>query len=179
MPKNFVTMKKIDPDKKILLDADVIIHFCKGDSIGILPKIFSNPYFISDIVYSEVLSVRHRIEIDNLLKYKFVEELEIKSEMSVFKEYVKLKKRFGKGESACMAYCKIHRDIIGSSNLKDITTYCRENDIVYLTTMDFLETALETGKMSEAECDFFIYNVKSRGSKLPCNTIKEFVERRF
>ena len=74
-----------------------------------------------------------------------------------------------------MAYCLYHKDVIGSSNLKDITNYCQENGITYLTTMDFLAEAYRTGKMDEAACDFFIYNVKLKGSKLPCDTISEFL----
>lgn len=73
-----------------------------------------------------------------------------------------------------MAYCKFNNDIVGSSNLKDITLYCEENGIVYLTTMDFLEAALANEKMSEAECDEFIYNVKLKRSKLPFNTMAEY-----
>ncbi|MCF8363449.1 MAG: hypothetical protein K9G70_12595 [Prolixibacteraceae bacterium] len=171
-------MKKIDPNKKILLDADVIIHFCKANSIGILPTIYPNKYFIPDIVYREALSVLYKTEIDNLLNFKMVEELQIKTEMPVYREYIQLIKQFGKGESACMAYCKFHKDVIGSSNLKDITRYCHDNDIVYLTTMDFLVAAFETGVIDEAACDLFINEVKSKNSKLPVNTIREYLYRK-
>ena len=74
-----------------------------------------------------------------------------------------------------MAYCRYNNDVIGSSNLKDITRYCDEHGIVFLTTMDFLVAAFEAGKLSEAECDEFIYNVKLKKSKLPCNTIAEYL----
>lgn len=168
-------MKTIDPRKKIILDADVIIHFCKGEAIGILPTIFTNKLYVPDIVYQESLSKEYKTEISNLFSFKLVEELEISSDLFVFKEYNQLKKRFGKGESACMAYCRFHNDVIGSSNLKDIKAYCEENNIIYLTTMDFLAEALRTNRMDEATCDFFIYNVIFKGSRLPYSTIKEFL----
>ena len=44
-------MKKIDPNKKIILDADVIIHFVKGGLIGVLPNILPNKMYVPDIVY--------------------------------------------------------------------------------------------------------------------------------
>ena len=170
-------MKKIDPKKKIILDADVIIHFVKGGLIGIIPNIFTNKMYVPDVVYQESLSIKYQTPINNLFNFKLVEELEIKSDLKVFSEYNRLKKRFGKGESACMAYCRFNSDVIGSSNLKDITNYCTEHGITYLTTMDFLAEAFKIDKLSEAECDEFIYNVKLKGSKLPCNTISEYIEK--
>lgn len=104
---NFKIRTMIDPKKKIILDADIIIHFCKG-------------------------------------------------------------------ESACMAYCKYNKDVIGSSNLKDITKYCQDNEITYLTTMDFINTAFENKMLTEAECDEFIYDVSSKGSRLPCSTLEMY-----
>jgi len=94
----------------------------------------------------------------------------------VLAEYARLKKLLlGPGESACLAYCKFHGDAIASSNLKDIKAYCLENNIQYLTTMDFVYEAYSKELLTEADCDFFIYNVKSKGSKLPCDTIKEYI----
>lgn len=95
-------MKKIDANKKILLDADVIIHFCKADCIGTLPQIYTNKYFVPDVVYKEALSKRFQTEINNLVHFKMVEELEITSSKDVAKEYLFLTqtKKLGKGESA-------------------------------------------------------------------------------
>ena len=167
----------IDAKKKIILDADVIIHFCKGALLGKLASIYPNKLFIPDIVYREALSKKHAIEVTNLLNFKLATELVIKSDMKVFIEFNRLVKLgLGKGESACMAYCKYNKDVIGSSNLKDIKVYCMDNNIQYLTTMDFINTAFDKGLLIESECDEFIYNVISKGSKLPCRTLKEYRE---
>ncbi|WP_319229957.1 hypothetical protein [Draconibacterium orientale] len=171
-------MKKIDPKKKIILDADVIIHFVKGDLIGVLPNILPNKMYVPDVVYQESLSRQYQIPIDNLFNFRLVHELEIKSDIKVFTEYNRLKKLFGKGESACMAYCRYNDDVIGSSNLKDITNYCIEHGIAFLTTMEFLEVAYVGGKLTEAECDEFIDKVKLKKSKLPCNTIAEYLAKK-
>lgn len=170
-------MKKIDPTKKIILDADVIIHFCKGRQLNMLSQIFPNKLCIPDIVYYEALSKQYKAEIDNLFNSNQVEALEIKTELNVSVEYRRLQSiGLGKGESACLSYCRYHNDVIGSSNLKDIRQYCEKNNIVYLTTMDFIAEAYSTGKLDEAECDFFIYNVKLKGSRLPYDTIAEYFE---
>ena len=171
-------MKKIDPQKKIILDADVVIHFLKGGHIGMLSQIYPNKLFMPDIVFQETFHGREKTEIENLFRFGFVHELEIKSDLKVFAEYNRLKKLFGKGESACMAYCRYNDDVIGSSNLKDITRYCNEHGIVFLTTMDFLEAAYRKGKLTEAECDEFIYNVKLKKSKLACDTIAEYLAKK-
>ncbi len=169
---------RIDKKKKILLDADVIIHFIKGEQIGILHKIFDNKLFILDIVFKEVFKGRLRIQVENLIRFKFIKELSFPEDVRVLKEYSKLKKRFGQGESICMAYCKFHHDILASSNINDIKQYCEENQIQYITTMDFLAQAYFKGLFNEADCDYFIFNVKSKRSILPYNTIREYLEQK-
>lgn len=163
-------------DCKILLDADVIIHFCKGDSILILPKIFKEEKVILDVVFSE-LKKRHSLKkyYVNLINFNLFREISFDTENDVIKEYARLTKHFGKGESACLAYCRFHKDIIGSSNTRDIIKYCEDNNITYLTTMDFLAEAYKSGIMSKAECDLFIYNVILKGSILPYNSLDEFL----
>jgi len=174
----FQLMKTIDPAKKIILDADVIIHFCKGGQLELLPQIFPNKLCVPDIVYHEALSRQFKTEIDDLVDSNQVEELEILTEVNVLIEYNRLQSiGLGRGESVCLSYCRYHNDVIGSSNLKDIRKYCENYNIVYLTTMDFLAEAYRTGKMDDAVCDFFIYNVKLKGSRLPYDTIAEFLEK--
>lgn len=144
-----------------------------------LPQIFPNKLCVPDIVYHEALSRQYKTEIDDLVDSNQVEKLEILTEVNVLIEYNRLQSiGLGRGESVCLSYCRYHNDVIGSSNLKDIRHYCEENNIVYLTTMDFLAEAYLTGKMDEAAYDFFIYNVKLNGSRLPYDTIAEFLERK-
>lgn len=167
-------MKSVDKKKKIIVDADVIIHFSKGEQLFLLTSIFPNQLYIVKDVFLEVFKGPLRMEIENLLKMSLLKELDFSSDMEVIMEYARLKKKFGPGESACMAYCKFHSDVLASSNLKDIKQYCEENQIAYLTTMDFIETAFETGLLTEKECDIFINNVITRGSKLPNKTFAEY-----
>ena len=59
-------MMKIDPQRKVILDADVIIHFVKGGLIGILPNILPNKMYVPDVVYHESLSKQYQTPIDSL-----------------------------------------------------------------------------------------------------------------
>ena len=86
-----------------------------------------------------------------------------------------LRQKYGKGESACMAYCKYTNNVIGSSNLKDIKNYCEQNGVTYLTTIDFLYYAIRRELMSIAEAQQFLSDVISQGSKLPLIDFSTYV----
>lgn len=141
----------------ILLDADVFSHFISGGQFALLPSIFKNRKVILDIVATELRASRKfRTYIDNVITTGFIKEINFQTNRLVMIEYAKLIKTFGKGESACMAYCKYNKDILASSNLKDIASYCEANAIQYLTTMDFLAEALKEKQLTEQECNDLI-----------------------
>ena len=161
----------------ILLDADVIIHFLKGSKILLLPKILSGILVILDVVKNELCySPQHRTPINNFINFCKIEVRSFPSDPNIIKEYACLRKSFGDGESACMAYAKYQKCCIASSNLTEIKLYCTNNNIQYLTTMDILVEAFQKGIMTESECDQFIAVVKKQKSKLPYNYIAEYIK---
>jgi len=167
------------PKTKIILDADVIIHFSKGEKLSILPQIFPQYDFV-------VLDVVHR-ELKGEIKYQINNQIDKLKNISLLpfnptgeerKEYALLTKTRGKGESACLVYCRYNHDVIGSTNLKDIADYCQIYGIIYLTTFDFLYYAVKKGLISNAEANGFIQQVKEKDSKLPyINDFSEFMSR--
>ncbi|AUC75663.1 hypothetical protein [Olleya sp. Bg11-27] len=167
----------IDKKKKIIIDADIIIHFIKGDQLGLLCSVLENKLYIFKEVFDEVFKGRTRTQIENMITFNQLEELSIKADMNVFREFARLKKTYGPGESACMAYCRFNNDVLASSNLKDIKSYCAEHKIQYLTTMDFIYIAFLNGKMNTVECDDFILKVLKKGSKLPCKSMQEYLTK--
>lgn len=153
---------------KVVLDADVIIHFSKGGYLGILPTILSGyDHIILDKVYEEIkYDIKEQLDNQiNLLKNITVEKYSPKGPEML--EFAQLSRSIGKGESACLAYCRFNNNVIGSSNLSDIKTYCQTNNITYLTTLDFLYFAIQKDIMSVAEADVFIQTVIAKDSKLP------------
>ncbi|TAJ12085.1 hypothetical protein DMA11_14470 [Marinilabiliaceae bacterium JC017] len=153
---------------KVVLDADVIIHFSKGGYLSILPTILSGyEHIILDKVYEEIkYDIKAQLDNQiNLLRNITVEKYTPKGAEMV--EFAKLLKDKGKGESACLAYCRFNQNVIGSSNLSDIKTYCQTNNITYLTTLDFLYFAIQKGIMSVTEADAFIQSVIKKDSILP------------
>lgn len=164
---------------KIVLDADVIIHFIQGNSLSLLLDIFPEyGYIILDVVYSELTkNSATKIQLDhtlNLYNAKFSKIKFMPSGQSR-QEYAQLISTLGRGESACMVYCRDNQEVLGSSNLRDIKKYCEDNRITYLTTLDFLYYAFIRHKMSSKEISEFISQVKAKGSKLPSVEIEKYI----
>ena len=161
---------------QIVLDADVVIHFAKGGRLSQLPSIFPDyEYVLLEAVHEELLS-DIRSQIDNqIMRLKNITLYPFAPRGEMLREYAMLKSRFGKGESACMAYCLFTHNVIGSSNLRDIRAYCQEKQITYLTTIDFLWYAWKKGMLTPAEISAFINEVKQKGSKLPEVDIEKYV----
>ena len=161
---------------QIVLDADVVIHFAKGGLLSLLPRIFPDyDYVLLEAVREELLS-DIRTEVDNLMLYlKTITLLPFSPKGGMLREYARLRSRFGKGESACMAYCLFTHNVVGSSNVRDIKEYCEEKQIVYLTTIDFLWYAWRKDMLTPEEISVFIGEVKSKGSKLPLVDIEKYV----
>lgn len=162
---------------KIVLDADVVIHFAKGGMLSLLPDIFPNyEYVLLEIVREELLS-DIRTQIDNqIMLLKNIVLLPFAPRGEMLREFALLRSHnLGRGESACMAYCKFNHDVIGSSNLRDIREYCEREQIVYLTTVDFLWYAWKKRMITASEVTDFIAEVKAKGSKLPDVEIEKYI----
>lgn len=160
---------------KIVLDADVLIHFSKAGRLSMLPSILPEyDYIVLSTVYDEVKAIQKQIDNQVIfLKNMAIESFSPSGEMR--REYAVLSSRFGKGESACMAFCRYTNNVIGSSNLKDVKKYCEDQCITYLTTLDFLYYAFVRGKMSKKECEQFTQDVITQGSKLPVVDISTYI----
>lgn len=160
---------------KIVLDADVLIHFCEAERLSMLPGILPEfEHVILDVVYKEVFPIQNQLDNQiRLLKNIKMEAFSPSGEMLF--EYAKLSKTRGKGESACMSYCRFTNNVIGSSNIRDIKDYCKQNRITYLTTLDFLYYAYKRGIMTEDDCKKFVEDVQANGSKLPNIDITKYI----
>lgn len=168
-------MSKQLSEPLILLDADVVRHFVNGNRILELQKIYPKRFVMLEKVKDELCRSKNlETIIDNFISMTSLPIMAFPKDITIVKEYAFLKKQFGDGESACMAVAKFQKQYIASSNLKDIKAYCETNQIVYLTTMDILVDALEKNILSEVDCNLFITDVKSKGSKLPVNTMAEY-----
>ena len=157
---------------KIVLDADVIIHFAKAGRLQQLPQILPEFQFLLLDVVKRELSGMILSVVDKMIhrdRSLIVEQFgQTAGEIREFSRLTSTSGlALGRGESACMVYCLYHHDVLGSSNLKDIQKYCTEKGITYLTTLDFLYYAIQRGIMTKREAEEFIRIVVERGSRLP------------
>jgi len=162
-------------DPQILLDCDVVIHFLKGGKIMELPTIFPGRFAMLDKVKNELMKRNSNfLAINIFLKAGAVAEIPMPTEPNIVKEYLMLKKTMDDGEAACLAVAKFRKEYVASSNITQIATYCNSNGIIYYTTMDLLHEATIKGVMTDSECNLFIKEVKSKNSRIPCDTIEEY-----
>lgn len=128
-------------------------------------------------MYNELLGPIRR-ELDRQIFFlKNISLLPFSPRGEMMKEYAKLIKTLGKGESACMVYCRFNHDVIGSSNLRDIKEYCQRYNLTYLTTVDFLFFAIQRKLMTKDEAVQFISEVRRKDSKLPDVDFDTFVSK--
>lgn len=155
---------------KIVLDTDVVLHFMKGDRLSLLLDIFASEceYVMLSTTYDEIRNKDQRNQIDNhICLMKNLTKIEFNPTGEMRRTYAMLTSRFGRGESACMAYCQYEHHVIGSNNTRDIREYCNNNGISYLTTADFLYYAIRRGMMTEAEAAQMIADARAKGSNVP------------
>lgn len=162
---------------KTLLDSDVVRHFIAGGQILLLSSIFPKRFVMLDKVKAELCRSK-KLEplVNSFLTMCKIKVLTFPNKRDIIMEYARLVKTFGEGESACLAVARFESKYVASSNIRGIKKYCEDNKITYLTTMDILLQAYRDEKLSEADCDYFIYNVLKSGSKLPCDTIAKYIE---
>ena len=167
---------------KIVLDADVVIDFIDGQQLTNLPRILpAYDFVILDLVMSQELEknpvtkqyIQRQINwfkgSPNISIIKWAPDLE------TLRIYSQLLKTKGKGESACMAYCQTHNDVLASCNLRDTKRYCEKNGITYITFLDLIWYAWQNKVLTEAQCDKCIQDVIKAGNKIPNTPIAKYV----
>ena len=148
--------------KIIIIDADVISHFIANNALHYLPSIIApNNIIVLDFVYDEIARNPIRLSfLDCLIKNGSIRKVDFpENNLEIKQEFAKIKRNnylIGDGERACMAYARYNNNIIASSIFRDIATYCKENNIYYLGTLDILILAFKRGVFTENQCDDFI-----------------------
>ncbi len=158
-------MKNINASvKTILLDCDVLSHFIANAALNDLPHILApHQCLVLDYVYNEVAAKPMRLAfLDSLIKSGQLRKLDFPENHEMNKEFARIKSRsplIGDGERACMAVARFTKDIVASSNFRDVAPYCNEHNILYLGTLDILSIAAAKGIYDEPKCDRFIQSV--------------------
>ena len=170
--------------KVILVDADVISHFIATGHIYELNEILSpHQLYAVDNVYRE--ATRH--PSDDRRKEK-VDEWLFKSKacrvpfpslnLNVKREFFRLKhenRLLGDGECACMAMARFGREVIASSNFRDVAPYCDTNGIEYIGVMDILLIAMNKGYWDATQCiQFMMDALRENNARFPKSRIEDY-----
>lgn len=164
--------------KKILFDADVLIHFSKGDALDVLPELFAGRMAVLEQVRGELHpSSDARAWVDTQIEQETIEYAELPASIDIIQEYATLTRRMGRGESACLVMARFDDRYLASSNIRDIQKYCNKHRIGFVTTMDVICMLEDSGIWSRTECNEFLTLVKQRKSRLPVKTLQEYRKR--
>lgn len=169
------------PEKRILIDADVIFHLFRADRLSVLKELYQGRIYILDLVVEELKSFAPS-QLAMITGLGILQEMSFPtSNKDILQEYTRLRnENKGKGESACMAVCRHNDNIIASNNTKDIKHYCEQFNIQYLTTMDVLAVGYLKGMLTAAEGDYCIYLIKVQSKKFSKHDqIQDYVDNNF
>jgi hypothetical protein len=100
--------------------------------------------------------------------------MSIKNKKIVAEHFNFLSNNVGPGESACMSVARFNDNVIGSSNLSDISKYCKDHKISYLTTLDFLFIGVIQNQISEKQFDEAIEKLRNNDYRVPKITFDDF-----
>ncbi len=160
--------------KTILLDCDVVSHFITNNCLSDLFIILApHKCVMLDYVYNEATKQSFRKSIiDSLITKGDLTLMEFPhADFSIKQEFARIKKLnylIGDGERACMAVARHTKDVIASSNFRDIAPYCTANNIYYLGTLDILLLAVSKDIYDESTCDIFIQQaIKNNKARFP------------
>jgi len=173
---------EISEEKLLVFDADVLIHFIQSGCFSDLKRVYpKNKKIILQKVYEELQILKNsKLMLDSAIyTFKFLHLAEFPLSNEMMKEFAHLTSPImdmGKGESACMSYCKFTDNVVVSSNLKDVGNYCRMHQIPVITTLDLVKWLYDHQIWSEYDCNTFINVVIRKGGKLPFKSINTFLK---
>lgn len=166
----------------LVLDADFLSSYSWVGRLDILEKLYSGRMVILDEVMDEINRVPHLAE--KVTACITNESIQRVSMIAASAEALELAKyleegKYGRGESACMAYLKHNAGTMGSNNLADIKRFCVDNHKRLITTGDALYQALKSGIITLNDGDTIWTKMIDKHRKLPTNSFSEFIARYY
>lgn len=174
----------LSEEKILVFDADVLIHFMQAGCFSDLKRIYpDNTKVVLKKVYDEIVFKDSKTMLDNAIYvFKFISLVDFPLDVAMMKEFAHLTSPLmdlGKGESACLSYCKFTENVVVSSNLKDVKEYCKRQNIELLTTLDLIKWAFEHQIWTEEECNHAIRLMIKKGARLPNTNIASYASKRL
>lgn len=172
----------------LFFDTDCISAFLWVDNESILSKLFPGRIVIPKEVYDElshpgVNRVKGlKAQVDLMLQAGDATIETITVGTDTYELYRKLtshpdpgKKIIGRGEAASISLAKEKQGILASNNLRDISVYVKEYDLLHLTTGDIMKMALDAGYINESQGNTIWGNMIARKRKLGYASFSDYL----
>ncbi len=174
--------------KPLFFDNDCLSAFLWVDHESILAKLYPGRIVIPIQVYNELShpGLNHikglKAQIDIIVKNGQATVESIIVDSAVYALYYKLTqnpdrghKIIGDGEAAAIAMAKERRGILASNNLKDISDYIREYNLMHVTTGAIMKEAMSAGFIDEAQGNVIWQNMLSRRRRLGYSSFSDYL----
>lgn len=170
-------------DLPLVLDADLLSCFLHTNHLALLGKLYPQAVIL-DVVRSEidkVPSLRSALGQVTDSGWFSLTSIDVPSDEAT--EYASLtrKKRLpsplGHSEAAVMAWVRYNGGTVGSNNLRDVRTYCQNNNLRFMTIRAVVADAvLNRESLSMVDAESFWAAMLTKGRRLPCQTAQEAVD---
>lgn len=140
----------------LILDNTVVSRFGIIKKFEVLHNLYEKKLIIPTNVILEAIVVPEvEKSLIDAFKNKWIEEytLDFSSGQAELKEFARLRRQFGEGESAVMAVAKTWGCALASDDLRATRKYCENNNIEHLGCLGILYDAYESKIFSFSDGD--------------------------
>lgn len=164
----------------LIMDSTILFNFIIIGKFEILESLYKNQMLIPVDVKIEVSTDR---VVGPLLQEKInkgiCEEYAIDYQCKPveIKEYINLRKKFGHGESACLAIAKTWKVTIATDDMKAAKKYCEKNNISLIGTLGILYQAYDKNIITAEEGQAILSDmINIRAYKSPVSDFNSVIE---
>lgn len=160
----------------LVLDTDFLSSFAWVDRLNILECLYSRQMIVLEEVMLEISKVEHlEIRVEKCLRSGSIRRCFVFANSAEALELARFIEagKYGRGESACMAYLMHNPGTMGSNNLSDVSMFCKNNNKMLLCTGDCLCDAVNYSVITLSEGDD-IWQKMKRWQKLPNDSLSEY-----
>jgi predicted nucleic acid-binding protein len=162
----------------IVLDADTLSHLAWAKRMDIIQNLLPGRMVILPEVIDELKRTEHiykKAEVLLTSKAAIVDTLDMLGDEGQEFNTLYSTDKFGKGESASMAYARYRGCTLMSNNMRDVRRYCETNQIPILGVSGILYQSFKSGYISQAEAENIWSLMINKRRKLPVNNFNEVI----
>lgn len=167
-------------ESPLVLDADFLSSFTWVDRLDILEGLYGDHMVLLDEVTLEIARVSHlATRVEACVRRGTIHALSMAADSPEALELAQILDtgKYGRGESACMAYLLHNPGTMGSNNLADVRGFCARNGKKLICTGDCLCQALDQNMITLPEGDALWRRMIEKRRRLPTASFSEYVEK--